>query len=144
MFTFSLPRDCCSIDSLLGFNFFVVFDRWLELLNDHKQLTEELHTALSQGFSQPRPDERHQEPSSFQPLLGFSWIDAIHPDSPAYQAGLRRGDVLVRLGSVTHVSQLPAYIDQHVDVCKPTFPSILFFAPFPVEILWLLIKFSFH
>ncbi|EED92167.1 predicted protein, partial [Thalassiosira pseudonana CCMP1335] len=76
--------------------------RFHEIQNDHKALVHKIDiglveiTATSTGIA--REEQNHV---SFQePITPFAIIDEVFSNSPAHEAGLKEGDVLLRFGSV--------------------------------------------
>lgn len=87
------------------------------LRNDHKDIMKEIEQALhaihqasreekekaGTSSSSSSTDNRQQEVSSSSTtpsLLPFARVNAVAPDSPAYEAGLRREDKLIKFGSI--------------------------------------------
>ncbi|KAI8092732.1 26S proteasome non-ATPase regulatory subunit 9-like protein [Halteromyces radiatus] len=86
------------------------------LRNDHKKVMAEIETVLHQlhQVSKPRTnDQENQQPStattndSTNPatsLYPFAKVNAVSPDSPASEAGLRSNDLLVQFGNITNAN----------------------------------------
>ncbi|CDH50818.1 26s proteasome non-atpase regulatory subunit 9 [Lichtheimia corymbifera JMRC:FSU:9682] len=89
------------------------------LRNDHKDIMKEIEQALHAIHQASREekekagtppsssstDNRQQEVSSSSStttpsLVPFARVNAVAPDSPAYEAGLRREDKLIKFGSI--------------------------------------------
>lgn len=86
------------------------------LRNDHKDIMKEIEQALhaiheasrqeNEKTSSSSPMTTAQQPpvsssaSSTPSLVPFARVNAVAPDSPAYEAGLRREDKLLQFGSI--------------------------------------------
>ncbi|KAK6095628.1 putative 26S proteasome regulatory subunit [Batrachochytrium dendrobatidis] len=89
----------------------------IRLLNDHKALTNELELILQRVHEVARSEgitttsRNSASPNSNAPhsksLAPFAKVNAVAPDSPAWNAGLRRDDLVTKFGSVHAESEIP-------------------------------------
>ncbi|KAL1919510.1 uncharacterized protein VTP21DRAFT_2203 [Calcarisporiella thermophila] len=74
----------------------------IRLRNDHKELMNRIENALYEVHAQNR-EQQHSASFSSHPaedVHPFALVDSVAPDSPASQAGLMRGDKIVRFGEL--------------------------------------------
>lgn len=58
--------------------------------------------------------ERQPLQTDSQLMAPFAEIDAISPDSPAWECGLRRGDRIVQLGDAKSMTSVPSEVSRYV------------------------------
>ncbi|XP_009861810.2 26S proteasome non-ATPase regulatory subunit 9-like [Ciona intestinalis] len=72
------------------------------LQNDHRDVMEQIKRGLEEYHSQAGPNHvvEVQQPTP-EVMVGFATLDLVSRDSPAEEAGLKVGDVIIEFGSVT-------------------------------------------
>nr|XP_009861810.1 26S proteasome non-ATPase regulatory subunit 9-like [Ciona intestinalis] len=72
------------------------------LQNDHRDVMEQIKRGLEEYHSQIGRDHvvQVQQPTP-EVMEGFATLDLVSRDSPAEEAGLKVGDVIIEFGSVT-------------------------------------------
>lgn len=58
--------------------------------------------------------ERQPLQTNSQLMVPFAEVDAISPDSPAWECGLRRGDRIVQLGDAKSMTSVPSEVSRYV------------------------------
>jgi len=78
--------------------------RIIELRNDLKAVVDAIGKAL-EGIYDPSLQQSSQNDSSNdRPLKPFAKVDGVAPGSPAAEAGLQRGDLVVKFGRLNETS----------------------------------------
>ena len=97
----------------------------IKLSNDHKFLLKQIEECLVKIHSTSAKDSNVSTTvagqRTFVSLNPFAKIDGVAPDSPAFEAGLQRGDAIVEFGSlnektVVELSDLNGVVKAHENV----------------------------
>ncbi|KAL2917351.1 putative 26S proteasome regulatory subunit [Polyrhizophydium stewartii] len=81
----------------------------IRLQNDHKALTQEMAEALHRMHELARAEgvAAQGQPRDERSEQAFARVNAVSPDSPCWEAGLQRGDMVLRFGSVSAKTDKP-------------------------------------
>ncbi|KAH7099570.1 hypothetical protein BKA62DRAFT_709397 [Auriculariales sp. MPI-PUGE-AT-0066] len=78
--------------------------RIIELRNDLTRVTDDIAKALEGVFVAPVEGAATEPDQPSTELQPFAKVDGVAPNSPAASAGLQRGDLIIKFGTLTAAS----------------------------------------